>query len=87
MGAGEDHLVADHGVRGLNVAFGERRLLVLGKLQIDVAVALNDHDDLVHPRVAPVAHYDLELGEVPRRYTGGGNARGRPRPPGSPCPY
>ena len=65
MGAGEHDLVADHGVRGLNVAFGERRLLVFGKFKVDMTVALHDHDDLVDPRIAAVADHDPELGKIP----------------------
>lgn len=41
-GAREDDLVADDGVGGFNILFGEGLLLVFGDIEINVGVALHD---------------------------------------------
>ena len=63
-GAREDDLVADDGVGGFNILFGEGLLLVFGDIEINVGVALHDHDGFAHVRVAAVTDDDFQIREV-----------------------
>ena len=63
-GAREDDFVADDGVGRFDILFGEGLLLVFGDIEIDVGVALHDHDGFAHVRVAAVADDDFQIREV-----------------------